>query len=149
MLRRARGPLAAPEGETWTCATASPTLVGLEAAFFRSTPDRLTRGSYAPIRISTDKTNQADSFASDKSPVSFFDFRGSGANLVTPAVGAGSLCRRPTETARHRAGTKCSALQSATSQVTPEEVDAVERMPSSKFSAGLMVKLDTRRWNRA
>lgn len=60
MLRRARGPLAAPEGETWTCATASPTLAGLEAAFFRSTPDRLTRGSYAPARIASDSANQSD-----------------------------------------------------------------------------------------
>ena len=58
MVRRARGPLAAPEGETWTCATASPTLAGLEAALFRSTPDRLPRGFYAPARTSPNNAKQ-------------------------------------------------------------------------------------------
>ena len=38
MVRRARRPLASSVEETWTCATASPTLLGLKAALSRSTP---------------------------------------------------------------------------------------------------------------
>lgn len=38
VVRRARRPLATPVGETWTYATASPTVFGLEAALLRSTP---------------------------------------------------------------------------------------------------------------
>jgi len=45
---------------------------------------RFTRGSHAPIRISSDKSIQADASASDKSPVSFFDFSGSGVGLPHP-----------------------------------------------------------------
>lgn len=34
-------------------------------------------------------------------------------------------------------------------QVTPEQMEAVDGIPLSKFPVGLMFKLDTRRWNRA
>ncbi len=53
VVRRARRPLASPVGETWTCATASPTFRSGGGAVAVNA-HRLPRDSKAPARISPD-----------------------------------------------------------------------------------------------